>query len=55
MNDVNDFMAKFGSDFAASLTKPTGKKDPAGNPLQVWQDYVAGADPTDVDDVIRVQ
>jgi len=47
------YAAKFGSDFAASLTKPTGKKDPAGNPLQVWQDYVAGTDPTAVDDVFR--
>ena len=47
------YAAKFGSDFAASLTKPTGKKDAAGNALQVWQDYVAGTDPTNVDDVFR--
>ena len=47
------YAAKFGSDFAASLTKPTGKKDAAGNALQVWQDYVAGTDPTDVNDVFR--
>ena len=47
------YTAKFGSDFAASLTKPTGKKDAAGNPLQVWQDYVAGTDPTDVNDLFR--
>ena len=47
------YTAKFGSDFAASLTKPTGKKDAAGNALQVWQDYVAGTDPTDVNDVFR--
>ena len=47
------YTAKFGSDFTASLTKPTGKRDAAGNDLQVWQDYVAGADPTDVNDVFR--
>lgn len=47
------YTAKFGSDFAASLTKPTGKKDAAGNALQVWQDYVAGTDPTDENDLFR--
>ena len=29
----------------------TGKKDGAGNPMFVWQDYVAGTDPTDETDV----
>ena len=47
------YAAKFGADFTASLTKPTGKKDAAGNPLQVWQDYVAGTDPTDESDMFR--
>jgi len=47
------YAEKFGSDFTASLTKPTGKKDAAGNSLQVWQDYVAGTDPTDVNDTFR--
>lgn len=47
------YTAKFGADFTASLTKPTGKKDAAGNPLQVWQDYVAGTDPTDESDMFR--
>ena len=47
------YTAKFGSDFTASLTKPTGKKDAVGNDLQVWQDYVAGTDPTDVNDAFR--
>lgn len=41
----------FGKDFAASLTKPTGKKDAAGSEMLVWQDYVAGTDPTDPTDV----
>ena len=47
------YVAKFGCDFTASLTKPTGKKDAAGNSLQVWQDYVAGTDPTDANDTFR--
>ena len=29
----------------------TGKKDGAGNEMLVWQDYVAGTDPTDEKDV----
>ena len=49
------YAAKFGADFTASLTKPTGKKDAAGNPLQVWQDYVAGTDPTDINDRFRAE
>jgi len=42
---------QFGTDFVKSLMKPTGKYDGAGNALLVWQDYVAGTDPTDVNDV----
>lgn len=45
------FAAKFGSDFTAAITKPTGKRDGAGNAMFVWQDYVAGTDPTDENDV----
>ena len=45
------FVAKFGSDFTAALTKPTGKRDGAGNEMRVWQDYVAGTDPTKEEDV----
>ena len=47
------YVEKFGSDFTASLTKPSGKKDASGHDLQVWQDYVAGTDPTDMNDVFR--
>lgn len=47
------FAQKFGTSFAAALTKPSGKTDAAGNPMLVWQDYVAGTDPTDKDDVFR--
>lgn len=41
------YATQFGTDFAASLTRATGKKDASGNALVVWQDYVAGTDPTD--------
>ena len=44
------FAAKFGGDFTAAITKPTGKRDGAGNLMQVWQDFVAGTDPTDEND-----
>lgn len=46
-----DFADRFGSDFVKALTMKTGKKDGAGNDLFVWQDYVAGTDPTKDDDV----
>ena len=49
------YTEKFGSDFTASLTKPTGKKDATGNNLKVWQDYVAGTDPTNPDDTFRAK
>ena len=41
------FEATFGGDFAAALTMETGTRDGTGNPMRVWQDYVAGTDPTD--------
>ena len=44
------FTEKFGSDFTKALAMKTGKKDGAGNPMFVWQDYVAGTDPTKEDD-----
>ena len=50
-NQYPGFEAKFGKDFTAAITKPTGKRDSAGNSMLVWQDFVAGTDPTDEDDV----
>lgn len=44
------FEERFGSDFAAALQKETGKTDAQGNALLVWQDYVAGTDPTNPED-----
>ena len=47
------FTEKFGSDFSAALTTHSGKRDSQGNALMVWQDYVAGTDPTDENDVFK--
>ena len=46
-NSYPRFAEMFGTDFVAALTKPTGKTGANGAPLLVWQDYVAGTDPTD--------
>lgn len=48
-----DFNEKFGQDLGVALTKKSGKKDSWGNDMFVWQDYVAGTDPTDETDVFR--
>lgn len=45
------FVEKFGDDFTAAITKKTGKRDAADNDMFVWQDFVAGTDPTDENDV----
>ena len=45
------FTAKFGNDFSKAVTAQTGKRDGAGNAMFVWQDFVAGTDPTDEGDV----
>ena len=41
------FVEKFGSDLSAALLRPSGKKNAVGDDMYVWQDYVAGTDPTD--------
>ena len=45
------FEAKFGSAPVAAMAMPTDKKDAKGNDMYVWQDYVAGTDPTDTNSV----
>ena len=45
------FESKFGSDPLSTMSKPTGKKDAQGNDMYVWQDYIAGTDPTDTNSV----
>lgn len=46
-NRYPQFAAQYGLDFAVALMKPTGKRGSNGAPLLVWQDFVAGTDPTD--------
>ena len=46
-----NFHKRFGGNFAEAVTRQTGKRDAVGNPMQVWQDFVAGTDPTDEKDV----
>jgi len=48
-----DFVSKLGDNFTAALMKPTKKKDGANNLMLVWQDYVAGTNPTKEDDVFK--
>lgn len=45
------FADRFGDDFGKAITKPSGKRDAAGREMYVWQDFVAGTDPTDEEDV----
>ena len=51
----NRFVDKFGSDPVAALRMPTDKKDARGNDMYVWQDYVAGTDPTDTNSVFTAK
>ena len=44
------FTTKFGTDFTKALSMKTGKNHGAGNDMFVWQDYVAGTDPTKPED-----
>ena len=46
-----NFTEKFGDDFTKALMMSTGKIGTGGTPMLVWQDYVAGTDPTDEKDV----
>ena len=48
------FVGKYGDDVAAALMKPSGKVDASGLPMYVWQDYVAGTDPTNLDDKFKI-
>lgn len=47
------FSQMFGSDFPKALMRPSGKVDYKGAPMYVWQDFVAGTDPTDVHSKFR--
>jgi len=45
------FKAKFGDNYADAFFRETGKVGQDGRNLQVWHDYVAGADPLNTNDV----
>lgn len=47
------FVSMFGHDFSMALFKKTGKHDGGGREMYVWEDYVAGTDPTDTGSVFR--
>ena len=62
-SEVEDFMAKYptlaaqaGSDPDAFAAMPsvTGKLDENGNQMYVWQDIIAGTDPTNPDDKFKI-
>jgi hypothetical protein len=41
------FSEKFGGNLSKAATMYSGKTDASGAPMRVWQDFVAGTDPTD--------
>ena len=41
-------------EYEAALKAPSGKFTASGEPLCRWHDYVAGTDPTDVNDLFRI-
>ena len=45
---VANFVELFGSDLSTAMRQRTGKFGPKGEALCVWQDYIAGTDPTDI-------
>ena len=51
----SEFESMYGTKFPDAYLKPTGKLDSSGSPMCVWQDYVAGTDPTDVSSVFKAK
>lgn len=47
------FDMMFGTDRSKAVLKRTGKYDASGADMYVWQDYVAGTDPTDIHDEFK--
>ncbi len=48
-----NFVDLYGNDFSTAIVALTGKHDGAGNAMRVWQDFVAGTDPTDINSVFQ--
>lgn len=49
------FQRQHGDDPATAYIQTSGKFDSKGSPMYVWQDYVAGTDPTDVNSVFKAK
>lgn len=47
------FIELSNGNYSQALRLPSGKRDAAGRPMYVWQDYVMGTDPTDTNDVFQ--
>ena len=47
------FEELYGDDFGKAVTAQNNKRDGAGNPMFVWQDFVAGTDPTKPEDTFK--
>ena len=52
-NAYPEFVSLYGTQLALALGMKTGKKDGMGRDMLVWQDYVAGTDPTNPDDQFK--
>ena len=53
LDQYPSILAAADGDYEAAANAPTDKRDAAGNPMHVWQDFVAGTDPTDPADFLR--
>ncbi len=49
------FNKLYGQNLISALMKPSGKTSSAGKNMYVWQDYIAGTDPTSSRDVFTVR
>ncbi len=48
-------LARYGNSYSAMALAASGKYDRRGNALYIWQDYVAGTNPTDPNSVFKVK
>ena len=50
-----NFVQMYGTTFPNAYLQKTGKRDSSGAPMCVWQDYIAGTDPTDINSVFKAK
>lgn len=55
LDQYSGLLESYGGDYELLANAKTGKKDLGGNDMFVWQDYVAGTDPTDPDDLLQIE